>query len=129
MAELTQQQKEVMRRLFEDNGLVKEDVFTHKHYIIITRAGIEKIARNNEIKLDFEVISSDQHHACVRGIGTQGSIKFETFSSATPANCRNGYFLEMAIKRARSRIVLGICNLYELGVFGEEEGAHKNELD
>jgi len=35
--------KDVMRRLFLANNLVKEDVFKHAHYTIITRQGIDKI--------------------------------------------------------------------------------------
>ena len=35
--------KDILRRLFVQNNLVKEDVFKHQHYTIITRAGIDKI--------------------------------------------------------------------------------------
>ena len=42
--------KEALRRLFETNGLVQEDVYKDKRgFVIITRTGIDKIVSNRGI--------------------------------------------------------------------------------
>lgn len=127
MQELTDQQKKLMRRLFEDNGLVEQDVFVHKHYIIITRAGIEKIMVNSGIGVEFNVISSNESHASVVATATASGKTYLAYSSANEKNHPSGYYLEVAIKRARARAVLGIMDLYKLGAFGEDEDVHRGE--
>lgn len=52
--------------------------------------------------------------------------KVETFGSATKDNCISKHLVEMAEKRALSRAVLKLTNLYEHGVFGEDEDVHRN---
>ena len=121
MANINESQKRELKRLFEENGLTKDDVFNHKHYVIIKRSGIEKIQYRNEIKVHFEVVRCEQDWACVKAIGKTDDTEIETFGSATPKNCHNPHYLEMAEKRALSRVVLKLCNLYEHGVFGEDE--------
>lgn len=123
---LTDEQKNTMRKLFEDNGLSKDDVFTHKHYVIIKRSGIEKIQYNNGIKVTYDLVRCEEGWAAVKAIGKQGSLQVETYGSATPKNSSNFYFLEMAEKRALSRVVLKMCKMYEMNVFGEDEEMHKN---
>ena len=41
-------------------------------------------------------------------------------------NCVSKHLVEVSEKRALSRAVLKICNLYEHGVFGEDEDVHRN---
>lgn len=119
---LTEEQRRTMKRLFEENGLTKDDVHTHKHYVIITRSGIEKIQAKQGISVSFEVCRSEPDFASVKATGRKGGTnKIETFGSASPKTCQSAYYLEMAEKRALSRVVLKLCNLYEFGVFGEDE--------
>ena len=80
--QLTEKQKQSMRRLFEDNGLDKDDVFTHKHYVIIKRSGIEKIEANNKITVTYEPVHVSPEFCVVKAIGKQGNIVRETFASA-----------------------------------------------
>ena len=51
---------DILRALYKDNSLTKEDVYTDKRgFTIITRSGIEQIQWNNNIDVKFEVICSD----------------------------------------------------------------------
>ena len=115
--------KETLRRLFTDNNLVKEDVFKHAHYTIITRAGIDKIQAASDIEINYDLVSlSDDHsHCLIKATGTMGEKRIETFGEASPKNNKNAYTVAMAEKRAMSRIVLKLAGFYELGIFGEEE--------
>ena len=49
--------KDILRRLFVQNNLVKEDVFKHQHFTIITRAGIDKIQAANKIQIKYDKIT------------------------------------------------------------------------
>ena len=104
----------------------KEDVHKHKHYVIITRSGIEKIQYAKGIIVNFEVIDCNSSFAAVKATGTMNKDEStierqETFGSASAENSHNNYYLEMAEKRALSRIVLKLTKAYSFGVFGEDE--------
>lgn len=109
----------------EDPESRNNDIYVHKHYTIITRQGIQKIERRANIHVDIHPISSGPDWCVLLGTGTrQIGDKFEsvsTMSSANTATCKNGYFAEIAEKRLRSRLVLTLCGLYELGVYGKDE--------
>ena len=112
---------EQLKALYVECGLSQEDVHRHKHYIIITRAGIEKIQFAKNIQVKFEIVQCAPEFAAVKATGTMGDEVIETFGSAYPKNCQNNYYLEMAEKRALSRIVLKMTKAYSMGVFGEDE--------
>ena len=114
---------ETLKRLFVENNLVKEDVFKHKHYTIITRAGIDKIMAANDIEIQYDIVnlSDDHSHCLIKALGKRGEKIIQTFGECTPKNNSNAYPVAMAEKRAKSRIVLMLAGFYELGIFGEEE--------
>lgn len=101
----------------------ENDVYAHKHYKIITRSGIQKIERRAGIKCTFKPVFSacGKDYFTLHGTGTMGDAKYETFASASDMTSQNKYYPEMTEKRCRSRIVLTLAGLYELGVFGEDE--------
>ncbi len=117
--------QEQLKELYLECGLAKEDVFKHKHYIIITRTGIEKIQFAKRIDVKFEVIQCTPTFAAIKATGTvewpDKTERIETFGSAYSENSQNNYYLEMAEKRALSRVVLKLTKAYSLGVFGEDE--------
>ena len=115
--------KETLRRLFIANNLVKEDVFKHAHYTIITRQGIDKIqaAQSIEIRYELAHLSEDHSHCLIKAFGKMGDKIIETYGEATPKNNKNAYTVAMAEKRAMSRIVLKLSGFYENGFFGEDE--------
>ena len=115
--------REKIAELYKKYGLTKDDVFKHQHYIIITRSGIDKIQGIEGIKINYEVINSETNFAVVKA----STEHLQTFGSALKGadfksgNTNSWYVMEMAEKRAMSRIVLKTCGFYELGVFGEDE--------
>lgn len=119
-------QKAEMKRLFEENGLTKDDIFSHNHYTIITRTGIEKIQAVNDIHIEYEILSMNldakqiviQATAWKRADPERITV---TYGEVNPKNCRNDYPVAMAEKRALSRAILKTAGLYAHGVFGEDE--------
>jgi len=114
--------REKIKELYEKYSLTPEDVFKHKHYLIITRSGIEKIQAIEQIKVKYEVIRCETNFAVFKAYND----KLETFGSALHGDYQKGntnswYVAEMAEKRAMSRLVLKQTGFYELGVFSEDE--------
>ena len=125
---LSDSQKTNLRSLFEANGLNKDDIFTHRHFCIVTRAGIEKIQAKQGLDVTFEVVKCEPDFVVMKAHGRRygdTERKVETFGSATTQNCTSKHLVEMAEKRALSRAVLKLTNLYEHGVFGEDEDVHR----
>jgi len=112
-----------LTELYKKYELTKEDVFKHDHYLIITRSGIDKIQAIEGIKINYEVVRCETNFAVVKAI----TKDLQTFGSAIKGsdfkngNTNSWYVMEMAEKRAMSRMVLKTCGFYELGVFGEDE--------
>lgn len=121
MSKLTDNQRATMRKLFDENGLNEDDVFTHRHYVIIARSGIEKIQANNNIDIKYEHIIIQPDFVVMKAYATVNDKVIETYGEAHTSNCQNSYFVAMAEKRALSRAVLKCMNLYQMGVFGEDE--------
>lgn len=124
--------KEEMRAIFDANGLTKEDIFTHKHFVIITRSGIEKIMAVNKIIIEYEEIKMDRDFVVIkakalRDQGEYPNLPVYTYGEAGPENCRNAYYVATAEKRAMSRAVLKIVGLYMHGVFGEDEDVQEED--
>lgn len=124
--------------VFHKYGLSPSDVFEHQHFTIINRGGIEKIAAKAEISLKYTLEECTPHFAVVKAYATKKGAEIETFASALYGEKvqmqKNGknkwvdsgttgtlYIVEMAEKRAMSRAVLKIENLYQHGFFGEDE--------
>ena len=133
---------EILNGLFVKYNLVYDssnpdskdnDVYRHKHYKIITRTGIQKIEKATGIFCEIDIVSSGKDYANVIGKGyLPNSLKpdYITFASANELSVKggSGYFCEMAEKRCRSRLILTLAGLYELGVFGEDEAEKFSEI-
>ena len=81
-----------------------------------------------QIYVDYKVIRCEPNFAVVKAKGETADKKFiETFGSALKGdsfkdgNTTTWYVMEMAEKRAMSRIVLKLTGFYALGAFGEDE--------
>ena len=115
--------REKIAELYKKYELTSEDVFKHQHYLIITRSGIEKIQAIEKIHVNYDVVTCEPNFAAVKAYND----KLQTFGSALKGsnfkdgNTNSWYVLEMAEKRALSRLVLKQTGFYELGVFGEDE--------
>jgi len=120
--------------------LTEKDWFKHKHYTIITRMGIDKIQAYEKIDITFDAVKVEPKFCVVKATGKKDTLKVQTFGSAKyggkewiekttskkgywleHGNTSTWYVMEMAEKRAMSRVVLKITGFYELGVFGEDE--------
>lgn len=118
---------EMLKKLYLDNGLEKEDVFKKdfaggKSYVIITRTGIEKIQYKNKYNIKFDLNYYPQAETFVcKAICEHNGKVLETYGEASPKNSTTSYLVAMAEKRALSRAVLKMSGFYELGVFGEDE--------
>ena len=108
-------------RLFAECDLVREDMFEHQHYTILTRSGIEKVQAHYKITVTYKALKLEPQYVVIKAIATMGDARVETYGSAVLANCKNSYFAETAEKRALSRAVLKLTGLYQHGFFGEEE--------
>jgi hypothetical protein len=135
---------DILRDLFKKYNLVYDkdnpnsksnDVYKHKHYTIITRQGIQKIERETGITCDIQVVDSisTPTNVTMKGVGSiigpNNVVQtYQTFASASEETSTNKYFAEMAEKRCRSRLILTLAGLYELGVFGEDEADKFSEV-
>ena len=123
--------KDILNRLFVENNLTEEDVFSHQHYKIITRGGVNKIEANLNIRIQYEVIKCEPNFAVVKAKAQLNENNeytiIETFGSALKGNTfkdgntNSWYVMELAQKRSMSRAVLKLAGFYALGVFGEDE--------
>jgi hypothetical protein len=127
---LSAEGKEQMKELATKYGLTGGHFFEHPHYIIITRAGIDRVQARAKIEITYEhypdQCSKDHKYFLVKGIGTvvddNGVVRsVESFGEVSPDNNKNAYPIAMAEKRAMSRVVLKLAGFYELGVMGEDE--------
>ena len=114
-------EKTELTEYFKKYDLKKEDFFSHKHFTIITRSGIEKIQAKEEIQVRYEFIEAGNAGVILKATATKGDKFIETFGSASKDTSNSKYYTEMAEKRALSRGVLKITGLYKYGVFGEDE--------
>ncbi len=132
MSELKKEtRKEALRRLFEANGLVQEDVYKDKRgFVIITRTGIDKIVSNRSIKLEYEPIVMERDWVVLRCVAQMvkgkevGMTKVESFGECSQENTMGlagKYPVAMAEKRAKSRAVLMLTGFYEQGIYGQDE--------
>ena len=128
--------REKVAELYKKYGLEQEDVFKHKHYLIITRQGIDKIQAKERINIEYYAVKCEPEFCVVKAMAKKDDALIETFGSAKyggktwddekkkwdeQGNTTTWYVMEMAEKRAMSRAVLKLTGFYELGVFGEDE--------
>ena len=109
----TMKKNEILRALYKDNSLTKEDVYTDKRgFTIITRSGIEQIQWNNKIDVKFEVISFALGNIIIKATSFQdGERKCETYGSASKENCFQKFPVEIAEKRALARVIIKTMGL------------------
>lgn len=128
---MTEEQIEKFKEFVENYGLTKNDFFkAPQGFVCVTRTGIEKIQRKISLLVTYEVVPeftcvSEGKYVikAIAGFETEEGVMpvLESYGEASPKNCRVGYPVAMAEKRALSRVVLKAADLYELGVYGEDE--------
>ena len=121
--------KEKLTILYKKYELTKNDVFKHKHYLIITRQGVDKIQAKEKIFISYDAVKVEKDFCVVKAKATKDEVSIETFGSAKyggkkqdtetkkwvdVGNTTTWYVMEMAEKRAMSRAVLKLTGFYEL---------------
>lgn len=127
--------KEKLTVLYKKYELTKDDVYKHKHYLIITRQGVDKIQAKEKMFISYEAVKVEKDFCVVKATAKKDNAVIETFGSAKYGgkkqnesgkwveigNTTTWYVMEMAEKRAMSRAVLKLTGFYELGVFSQDE--------
>jgi len=126
--------QEALKRLYIENGLVREDVYKDKRgFSTITRSGVDKIAAKNGITIGYEVILLDvKEGECVLKAAATMKVGNEVknvmdFGEASVTNNLTGggkkWLVSMAKKRAMGRVVLTLAGFYEQGMYSKDEMA------
>lgn len=124
---MSESKNDRLRRLFEENDLIAEDTMKlkmgGKQIPIILRTGIDKIQAKQGINVRMELayVSDDLKRCVIKAVGNIDNKQVETFGEANERNCKINYAINLAEKRALSRIILKLAGFYELGVYGEDE--------
>ena len=118
---------EILNALYKDNSLEKEDVFKDSRgFTIITRSGIEKIQANNNIDVEFKLISWETDNCVIKATSfIDGKKKMETYASATKENCMQKFRAEIAEKRALARVIIKTLSL--TNTLGQDEIEHQGK--
>jgi len=66
---LNETQRAELRQLFEANGLTKDHIFAHRHFVIVTRAGIEVIQAKQGLDVTFEVVKCEPDFVVMKALG------------------------------------------------------------
>ena len=81
-------QRDKIEILYKKYELTKDDVFKHKHYLIITRQGIDKIQAKEGIFISYEAVKVDPEFCVVKAMAKKEHengadwLTIETFGSA-----------------------------------------------
>ena len=136
--ELKESKKATMNRIYQQNGLSPDDIHTDKRgFKLIKREGIEKIIAKRNIQMNLELkllnlgIPDAEDHVVVMATGKMGSVIIQDVGTANNKTCnkmQEGIMPEMAIKRAKSRVVLQLVGLYSEGYKGEDEPDIKSNV-
>jgi len=136
--------KTLMNKLYKELGLAQDDVFkSPQGFTIITRSGIEKVQYKLDIKIKYEYIRCERDWVVMKAFAEGNGKSLETTASAilgeykmvtksgkngnyqkrelVGGNTAQWYLTELCEKRALSRAVLKIADLYQYQVFSEDE--------
>jgi len=104
--------------LAKSYGLSAHQMWKHQQSgkWIISHAGIQSIAAQEDIIVDYDVIAAAEGFAIIKASIKDGQ---STFGEATKANCKMAYYVAMAEKRAFDRAVL-IHILRHVGGYGAD---------
>jgi hypothetical protein len=128
--------REQLGKLYKKYDLSQDHIFKQtkkaksgeeKTFYMVTRSGIEKIEKIEEINVTFETQALVHDFACFKAIGRDKHNRvIETFGSAKYGGWKEGnttvwHVPEVAENRARARAVLKLTGLYDEGLKGEDE--------
>ncbi len=128
---MTEDQIAKFKSFAEKHSLTKDDFFkAPQGFVCVKLSGIEKIQKSLNISVSYEHIASlcspENGMYVIKAtarprILTGPALTIETYGEVSPKNNRNSYPIAMAEKRALSRAVLKMADMYMIGVKGEDE--------
>ena len=74
--------REKLKVLYKKYELTSDDVFNHKHYLIITRQGIDKIQAKEKIFISYDAIKTEPEFCVVKATAKKLEATIQTFGSA-----------------------------------------------
>ena len=69
--------KEKLTELYKKYELTPEDVYKHKHYIIITRQGIDKMQAKDKMFISYEAVKVEKDFCVVKAIAKKDNASIE----------------------------------------------------
>jgi hypothetical protein len=129
---MTPSQVKKFKAFAAEHALTKEDFFkAPQGFVCVKLSGIEKIQKSLGIIVHYEHMESlcipqeglyvIKATAKSRVQGPSQAVIVETYGEVSSKNNRNSYPVAMAEKRALSRVVLKMADMYMSGVKGEDE--------
>lgn len=130
---MTENSRDKMNAVFIKYGLNKEDHIEsygagETKFTLINRDGIMLIKNALDIEIDYELVHTNgKDEAVIKATTILKRKNYQTFGEVNPLNNTFAHPVNVAEKRAMSRIVLECVNLYEADFLGSDE-FHGNPL-
>ena len=74
--------REKIGLLYKQYELTENDVFKHKHYLIVTRQGIDKIQAKERISITYKAVQTQPDFCVVLATAKKDNATIQTFGSA-----------------------------------------------
>ena len=123
--------------LINKYGLSRSDFYEinkeNELITILKRTGIDKICKMESIVIeDIQVNATSGAIPAITGdaqvlvfyakvVGVVNNDRHVSIASASPLDCAHARFAEIAVKRAKHRLILEALDLYELNIYSEIE--------
>lgn len=143
-------QSALLNKLYKEFELNQDDIFkSPQGFVILVRSAIEKIQYKLDIKIKYEYIRCERDWVVMKAFAEGNGKSLETTASAilgeykmvtksgkngsyqkrelVGGNTAQWYLTELCEKRALSRAVLKIADLYQYQVFSEDESVAFNQ--
>ena len=113
-----------MKELAKKYNLTESDYWqeSRSKKWIISHDACEKIADMEGIIFGPpQILNSEQNFVRMVISGKKGDVLIWSVGEADNKNCKNLYFVAMAEKRGKDRVILKLINAYEYGVYSDVE--------
>ncbi len=120
-----------LTKIYKEYNLTDKDFYKDKtrHFVIITRSGVESIQLQKNIQVEYEVICCSLENVVIKASSYlqdqdgEWLKQMETFGSASTENCRQKFKVEIAEKRALARVIIKTIGLFN--TYGKDELDHQ----
>tara|TARA_R110000744_G_scaffold276344_1_gene389065 strand:+ start:3295 stop:3681 length:387 start_codon:yes stop_codon:yes gene_type:complete len=116
--------EEKIKELATKYDLNKDDFWKHAQSgkWILSHDAVTKIAHiENIIVAPPQILNSERDFVRMVITAKKGDVVMWTTGEADSKNCQNKYYLAMAEKRGKDRIILSLISAYEYGIYSDVE--------